>query len=418
MLIHELISIMQKVLILEPNESATQLIASHIVVDMEMEVLYLPSLDTVEHVVNEHAQEIVAIIVNIEYCAALTALSDNLPLIIITNGVPLSARTLFESKNVLDFVNDYTGHNVEYIIHLLKRVKHQNQIKILVADDELLHRNLICYLLTNNGFIVLDTKSVENAFKCIQDDPQIKMLILDSNLPKTGGITLINQLRQRYSKSELCIIVMVHEENTTQAVMALRSGANDCINKPFRIEEFHIRLMQNMQLMEAYEELRATAQRDFLTNLFNRRHFFDIAKKLYENYKRENIHILIAMLDIDHFKSINDTYGHAIGDIAIVKLANILIEHTRSTDIVARFGGEEFCILSTFSNATQGQEIYERIRQIVEQSTIQCEQGSFSYTISIGVTQQAGDNLEAMINEADLLLYKAKNSGRNKVVYE
>ena len=173
----------------------------------------------------------------------------------------------------------------------------------------------------------------------------------------------------------------------------------------------HIRQLQRER--ESFENLAFT---DPLTGLYNRRMFLEIAKKKLNEAKRYSEPLSIIMLDIDHFKRINDTYGHDIGDVALKFLASILKNNVRASDIIARWGGEEFIILLPKTELKQAYKVAEKIRRIVEMSTIELPDGErLRFTISLGVSSFAGyEDLEELIKQADIALYEAKRKGRNR----
>jgi len=158
------------------------------------------------------------------------------------------------------------------------------------------------------------------------------------------------------------------------------------------------------------------SHKDPLTNLYNRRFFFESAYKMLASAKRQQISLSVGMLDIDFFKKVNDTYGHDIGDEVIKHLSATLQSRFRETDVVSRFGGEEFCVLTVNMDNDHVFHIYDELRKKIEETELSLNGQTVRYTVSIGVCCHAMDSIEAMIKQADLMLYEAKESGRNKVV--
>jgi diguanylate cyclase (GGDEF)-like protein len=150
--------------------------------------------------------------------------------------------------------------------------------------------------------------------------------------------------------------------------------------------------------------------------LYNRRYFFEVAQTLYANASRQNLSLAVAMLDIDFFKKTNDTYGHKAGDAALQHIAWFLKERFRKTDLVARFGGEEFCILTCNIEPERILKIFDDVRAMIAQLEIPVDHHTLRVTVSIGICTQLKPSLELMINEADARLYEAKNQGRNRVI--
>jgi diguanylate cyclase (GGDEF)-like protein len=166
--------------------------------------------------------------------------------------------------------------------------------------------------------------------------------------------------------------------------------------------------------MAQVQALRNAALRDYLTGMYNRRYFFDLALPIFENAKRQNSDLMVAMMDIDHFKSVNDSYGHGVGDEVLVIVAGLLEKVIRSTDIIARFGGEEFCLIATAMPPEAAKKYLDSVRDNI--SKLVFSEKSLSITVSIGATNNLTFSLDKMISDADKMLYHAKESGRNKVV--
>ncbi|MEJ1379407.1 MAG: GGDEF domain-containing protein [Candidatus Sedimenticola sp. (ex Thyasira tokunagai)] len=141
-------------------------------------------------------------------------------------------------------------------------------------------------------------------------------------------------------------------------------------------------------------------------------------QRLYEIAKREHLSLVAAMVDLDFFKQVNDSYGHHIGDVALQRVAASLEESIRASDLLGRYGGEEFCILATNVSVNQIEHFFERIRQKIADIRIPHEGKELQFTVSIGVYTSLGEGLEEMIGKADEALYRAKNEGRNRVVID
>jgi len=170
-------------------------------------------------------------------------------------------------------------------------------------------------------------------------------------------------------------------------------------------------LRENMTLLTELHQLAST---DMLTGLQSRRHFFELAEREFYLARRYDRELAAMMIDIDHFKSINDTYGHAAGDLALQRLSELCREKLRATDLVGRYGGDELVVLLPFSDVEQGLEIAQRIRAGVDELTIETDEASFTFTISIGVaTAFSAADLAQLLRRADRALYQAKQDGRN-----
>ena len=195
----------------------------------------------------------------------------------------------------------------------------------------------------------------------------------------------------------------------------IKNGANDFLNRPFLTEEFYTRVTQNIELLEYIAQIKELAERDFLTRLHNRRYVFSAGPKLMAAQMRRGQGVVVAMLDIDHFKKINDAYGHDAGDEVLCHLSTLLSSRFRASDIVARFGGEEFCVLAADMNPADAFGIFDDLRQTIADTPVSFGGMRIPYTVSIGLCTSPMDDLEDMIRMADQALYLSKNDGRNCV---
>lgn len=170
------------------------------------------------------------------------------------------------------------------------------------------------------------------------------------------------------------------------------------------------------ELEEEKNRIKEFAQKDYLTGLYNRRYLYEIGEIMFQNAVRGNVNIAVVMIDIDFFKKINDNYGHGAGDFILKAISDIFKENLRKSDIISRYGGEEFCIVLSIKERKDGINVMEKIREIVERQSFIYEGIKIPVTISIGVLSEIDETFEECIKIADKLLYEAKESGRNRVV--
>jgi diguanylate cyclase (GGDEF)-like protein len=258
----------------------------------------------------------------------------------------------------------------------------------------------------------------------VKENCHLDILLTDYEMPKMNGLELIRHLRHEYLMCELPILAISSSDKPHLTVQFLKAGANDYIKKPFGNEELCTRL--NLTLDQLYTnrrnkalriELEKAATHDFLTQLYNRNFFFTQIHHITSDAIRQKKPYGILMIDIDHFKQVNDTHGHHAGDTAIIHLANILKSTARTSDYCIRWGGEEFLILIPHTTAPELRKFAERLRSAVEKSEV-CvldEKISCPITVSIGGVVGLSENSQTMISQADGLLYEAKKSGRNCV---
>jgi diguanylate cyclase (GGDEF)-like protein len=234
-------------------------------------------------------------------------------------------------------------------------------------------------------------------------------------------LLFIDQCRRKKDKEVMNIITLCRQENTETAIQALKRGADDFLAWPFSIEEFYSRVNNRIETLALFSELRTITRTDFLTGIFNRGHLMSLISREHQRSKRYNRPLSIVMLDADKFKNINDTYGHATGDLVLIRLAQIVKEVIRSEDCFGRFGGEEFVCALPETDMNAAMHVAERIRTLMEQAVIATDDGDVRFTVSFGVSTQCAENncanMDTLLKQADEALYRAKETGRNRIVH-
>lgn len=341
-------------------------------------------------------------------------LSFDIPVLVMTARIDDELQESFESKDIVDYIVKDSLHSLEQIIRMAKRIWHNRSTKVLVVEDSRTYRAYTSNLLERQQLQVLEATDGCEAMEIFEKNPDIKVVLTDYIMPNMDGIELTKILRKTHNKDVLSIIVMSGVDDKKIPSKFLKLGANDFIYKPFSPEEFNTRLNSNFDLLELFEINKKRAERDYMTGLYNRRYFFEIGRKIFSSSKRRTTNIAVAMLDIDFFKKINDTYGHDIGDEAIKMLARILDERFRDADVVARIGGEEFAVMLVDTDGGNLFEIFEDLRKRVADAFLPLgREEDLKFTVSIGVSAKARDSVEEMLSDADRMLYEAKREGRN-----
>lgn len=288
------------------------------------------------------------------------------------------------------------------------------KVKVLVVDDTLDIRNHTIQCLTqenpedwNIEFDVDDFDNAKDAFKYIETTmPDI--MLLDIIMPEIDGIEVCKVIKAHPRNQNIYVIMLTSMDTSEYKVKSFRAGADDYIVKPFDSAELLVRIERGVRHIT--ERKRATI--DELTQLFNRYAFNTTIEYEVERAKRYNHPLSLIMIDLDHFKNVNDTFGHDIGDSVLKELSLIVTENIRHTDMVARWGGEEFMVLLPETDLNGGKKLAENIRKAVEESNFTT---AGKLTASFGVTEFS-TSIEDLIHTTDTALYKAKNTGRNKVV--
>lgn len=194
-------------------------------------------------------------------------------------------------------------------------------------------------------------------------------MVTDYNMGQMDGFELTTKVRLDYSPEQLVIIGVSMESGGELSAKFIKNGANDFLRKPFSNEEFHCRVMQNLELLETIEKLHLAATTDELTGLYNRRHFFDEGNKRLTQCRNNEQHVSVALMDLDHFKQINDSYGHQGGDQVLRQVAELCREHF-SDCICARVGGEEFAIIFPERDLSESIQYLDQFRQQLETTVI------------------------------------------------
>lgn len=342
-----------------------------------------------------------------------------IPSVVFTGSMSDEVRSTVWMKNVVDYVLKDNSHSPDYLVAAIKRLERNIHTKVLVVDDSSFFRQVIVDLLKVHCFQVLTAIDGDDALAVVAANPDIKLVITDYSMPEMDGFKLTQRLRTKYSKDEMAIIVISSEGQNLLAAKFIKYGANDFIIKQtFLTEEFYGRVNQCMDGLEDVRKIRDAAIRDYLTGLFNRRYFFDVGYKLFASAVRKSIVLSCAMIDIDNFKMINDTYGHEVGDQVLQHIARILDARMRSSDIVARVGGEEFCVLAVNVECGNVKGLFDELRQRVADMPLDLGDGQqLQLAVSIGVSvNNCVFSLEELLNAADKQLFIAKQQGRNQVV--
>ena len=316
--------------------------------------------------------------------------------------------------SLFDICLKKSPESIRDIALLVRRIFRNVDTKVLIVDDSASFRLYLSRLLLSHRMQVFEASDADAGMALMQEHPDIQLALLDYHMPGRNGVQLTADLRARYGRSTLAIIGITASGDERLGARFLSSGANDILRKPFFEEEFYARINNHLDTLDYLRRLEDAASRDFLTRLHNRRHLYSVGMQFLANARRGNLHVSLAMVDIDHFKLVNDTYGHQVGDMAIIAVANVLLGVFRDTDLVARVGGEEFCVL--LSNATDPGVVAQRVCETVAAMQFRLATGELvPLTVSVGVTEMLKPTIDEMMTDADNALYQAKGEGRNCV---
>jgi two-component system, cell cycle response regulator len=300
-----------------------------------------------------------------------------------------------------------------------------DRLRVLIAEDDTVVRLLLRHWLNSWGLDVVEATDGDQAWAILEAPNPPKLIVLDWVMPGMDGIELCRSIREREAPYYQYILMASSRSEMKSVVHALESGADDCIAKPFEEAELKARITVAQRiltlqddLITAHEELRVQAMKDPLTGLWNRAAFQELFEVELQRAARAATHVGLLLLDVDHFKVINDTHGHRTGDEVLRAVAQVLKHNVRLYDFVGRFGGEEFLIAVPGCESAALREHVERVRTAVEAMKVKVGDAEIRITVSIGVTVSSQENadFDAILGVADAAMYRAKDAGRNRAV--
>ncbi len=300
-------------------------------------------------------------------------------------------------------------------------------MKVLIAEDDVIFRRILESTLHKWEYEVISSCDGEEAWRLLQSANSPRLVILDWMMPGLDGIEICRRVRSQKDKPYTYILLLSAKGHRGDMIAGLDAGADDYIIKPFDPMEMRGRLRAGQrivelqeQLLAAREELQYLASHDSLTRLLNRSAIIAALQRQLTQARKSGSAVTVAMADVDHFKNINDTLGHTVGDAVLYEISQRMSRSVRPYDSIGRYGGEEFLIVFEGCGSAEAFPVAERLRKRIGDERFQLPEASLSVTISVGVAASRPgeeEDQEDIIRRADAALYVAKNSGRNRVVY-
>ena len=257
--------------------------------------------------------------------------------------------------------------------------------KVLIADDDPEIRRIVRCYLESSGYDVSVVDNGRGALELVREE-QPSYVITDWDMPEMSGLELCRQIRQMELFHYVYVVFLTGRSNEEDLVAAMDVGADDFLNKPLRKHELMARLKAGTRVLHLESRLSRLAANDALSGLLMRRAFVESAEKEWQRARRYRLPLSAVMLDIDFFKQVNDTHGHLAGDEVIRRVADLIRQNARSSDILCRYGGEEFCVLLTETEEVAATTWAERLRRIIADTTITYGETNMQVTVSLGVT--------------------------------
>jgi diguanylate cyclase (GGDEF)-like protein len=298
-------------------------------------------------------------------------------------------------------------------------------VRILVADDSGVSRHVICAFLRASGHEVISAKDGTEALEALRSDVGISLALVDWMMPGLDGIEVCRQLRAIPDRPYTYMISVTTRSEKQDIVCALEAGFDDFLTKPVQPAELNARLLVGSRIIDLQEKLIQTcelsqfkATHDSLTGLWNRGAILEFLRAQLASAVRHSSNLALIMVDIDHFKKINDTYGHSVGDSVLIYIARLMNSSIRASDWLGRYGGEEFLVIASESRGNDATQVAERLRLAVADNPFASGELTISTTISIGIANthsMESPTPEALVRIADSALYRAKDKGRNRI---
>jgi two-component system cell cycle response regulator len=293
---------------------------------------------------------------------------------------------------------------------------------ILVVDDSLVVRSVVRGWLEEQGYRVVEVEEGQAAIEtCLAEPPDV--VLLDIEMPGLNGHDVLARLKSEPAVRDIPVVFLTNHASMDEVLRGLGGGAHDYLRKPFEPAElvarvdaaFRVKKLQD-ELHRRNDELDEISRTDALTGLFNRRHLEEQLRVNVSASQRHGYGLGLLLLDVDHFKLVNDTYGHPAGDSVLCELSRRIVSGLRAGDVAGRWGGEEFLVILPHTDLVGTIQAGERIRSAIAAEPFVMAGTVAAVTASGGCTAQVGASAEELVHAADAGLYEAKASGRNRIV--
>ncbi|UTA48800.1 response regulator [Simiduia sp. 21SJ11W-1] len=413
---------MKRILVVEDSQLVTKIVKHVVKQQGDIEAVFATNFAEAKAVLANEQDTLFAALTDLNLPDAPDGevvdlvLDAGVPVIVLTGSYDDERRDKILSKGIVDYVVKEGRYSYEYAVGMVQRLERNQSLAVLVVDDSATSRRYISELLVRQGFKVYTAANGKEAIKVILAHEDVSLVITDYHMPEMDGVELVKNLRHKYGKSDLVIIGLSGQSDKALSAKFIKNGANDFLIKPFNYEEFNCRVRHNVESLELIRQIRDATFKDYLTGIWSRRYFYERGELLYSDAVTAGKPIAAAIIDLDHFRRLNDQYGHEVGDCLLVQVAELL-QQALKRFLVARAGGEEFFALLPGLDNDQAQSLISQVRQIVSARPLVLDDGTELYcTFSAGVTNLVGNSLDDQIAKADEYLIRAKEAGRDLVV--
>ncbi|HEY4740564.1 MAG TPA: diguanylate cyclase [Candidatus Acidoferrales bacterium] len=299
------------------------------------------------------------------------------------------------------------------------------KMRVLIAEHDKISRRVLEASLNEWGYDVTAVSDGKEALALVSGENPPRLVVLDWMMPGLEGVEVCRKIRERGEQPYVYVLLLSARTEKQDLLAGLKAGADDYLTKPFDTQELRARIFAGERILRLQDELITTrdalqfqATHDALTGLLNRGAILRDVKRELTRARREHVSAGVILVDIDHFKVVNDDYGHLTGDAILHGVAMRMSGLLRAYDSIGRYGGEEFLVLAPSSDADGAMQFAERLRAGVESTTYETEAGSLKLTLSLGVAVSDPEDVpdsKSLLQAADAALYRAKARGRNRV---
>jgi diguanylate cyclase (GGDEF)-like protein len=412
---------MKKILIVEDSEVVTKVLRHVVQATASFHAVYAASLAQAEAVYAEHQGDFFAALVDLNLPDAPDGevvdftLKHKIPTVVLTGSYDEQRRETLFAKGIVDYVTKEGRYAYQNAVQMLHRLEKNQQVKVLVVDDSDMSRRHVVNLLRRHLFQIVEAADGVDAIKVLLENPDVKLLITDYNMPRMDGFELVRNLRYKYDKTGLVMIGISGESSEALSAKFIKHGANDFLRKPFQPEEFYCRVLHNVESLELMEQVAYAAQRDQLTGLYHRHHFFNLARDLYRTTSARGTALAAAILNVDGLGYINEKYGSEWGDHALGCIAQHL-EKMLQKFLLCRADGDDFYVLLSGLDNEKAVALIGEVRRLIAAEAIMLDNEPVYLSLSAGVTSQRGQSIDEQLAHAKRLLQLAKEAGGNMTV--
>jgi diguanylate cyclase (GGDEF)-like protein len=410
-----------KVLIVEDSPIVAKILLHIAKQELNFDVLLASTFAEARQICEQQREDIFATLVDLNLPDAPDGevvdytLEQKIPTIVLTGSFDDKRREKLLSKGIVDYVTKEGRYSYKYAIKAVNRLEKNQFVKVLVVEDSKVMRKHIVNLLSRHQFEIYQAVDGIDAIKVILEHPDIRLLITDYNMPNMDGFELVKNLRCKYEKFDLIIIGLSAAGESNLSAKLIKTGANDFLSKPFNPEEFYCRINHNIEALDLVDQIRDSANRDYVSGLYSRRYFFEQSESLYATAHANSSPLSLAIISIDDFKQVNDSLGPEIGDLVLKQFAQVL-EKSLSRFLVARSSGKEFYILMAGLSNDKAITLIDHVRAVVASESFSHQEKKIGITFSAGVSSQLGERIGDQVAVAENCLLRAKQAGKDVVM--